>query len=334
MTIKDIAKECGCAVGTVSRVLNNQDYVSKKTREKVLEVVNKYGFELNKNAKALKSHGSKTIVVIVNGTSSPLLNSLLEIVQRKLEKSPYIATVVVIDEYDNEVQKAYNIYLERKPLGIVFLGGNPERYEVDFEKIRVPSVLISTKAEKKNASNLSSVSTDDYAASKDVALYLAKCGHKKIALISGELEMAEVSKRRYKGFKEGLDEEGIPFDLEKCCAFAKYSFASGACAMEELLKKYPTLTAVYAMSDVMAIGACRKLNDLGYKVPEDVSIVGFDGLDIADYYCPKITTIRQKKEKLVEEGIEILIDNIENNSGAAHRLIPYEFVEGESVRKL
>ena len=81
MTIKDIARESGVAVGTVSRVLNNQDYVSKATREKVLEVVNKYGFELNQNAKELKARGSRTIVIIVNGASSILLNSLLETIQ-------------------------------------------------------------------------------------------------------------------------------------------------------------------------------------------------------------------------------------------------------------
>ena len=88
MTIKDIAKECGCAVGTVSRVLNNQDYVSVKTREKVMEVVNKYNFVLNNNAKALKARGTKTILILVKGTSNILLNNLLEKVQKNMEKLP------------------------------------------------------------------------------------------------------------------------------------------------------------------------------------------------------------------------------------------------------
>ena len=113
MTIKDIAKECGCAIGTVSRVLNNHPDVSEKTRQKVMAVVEKHGFVLNTNAKQLKTQDRKNIVIIVKGASSTLLNGLLEKIQKKIENLPYTASVVVLDESDKFDEENYNNYHKR-----------------------------------------------------------------------------------------------------------------------------------------------------------------------------------------------------------------------------
>ena len=110
MTIKDIAKECGCGIGTVSRVLNNHPDVSEETRAKVMAVVDKYGFVLNKNASQLKSQDRKTIVILVKGTSNPLLNELLSFIMRRLEPLQYLSSVIVLDEYDNEAMIANRVY--------------------------------------------------------------------------------------------------------------------------------------------------------------------------------------------------------------------------------
>ena len=333
MTIKDIAKESGCAVGTVSRVLNNQEYVSEKTKAKVMEVVNKYNFVLNTNAKALKARGTKTILILVKGTSNILLNSLLEIVQKNMEDLDYTSKVIVLDEYDNEAVVAEKEQRETKALGIIFLGGNPEHNKEYFEKIKCPCVLITTKADSQEYENLSSVSTDSFEASGIVACYLADKGHKNIGIIGGDLESSETSKRRYAGFVKGLKSKGIEFD-QNHYATSKYSMEGGAKAAEELLKKNPKVTAVFAMSDMQAIGACRKFRDAGLNVPADISIVGFDGLPISQFYCPKITTIRQNKEELAVQGLRILLAAIENKIDAVHKNIPFEFIEGESVKTI
>lgn len=334
MTIKDIAKECGCAVGTVSRVLNNQEYVSEKTRAKVMEVVEKYNFVLNNNAKALKAHGTKTILILVKGTLNILLNDLLEIVEKQMEKLPYTSKVIVLDEYDNEAVEAEKELRETKALGILFLGGNPERNREVFLRIKCPCVLVSSRADTEEYENLSSVSTDSYQASLLVARYFARKGHKKIGVIGGDLVSSQTTKRRYAGFIEGLELSGMNFDTEKSYAKAKYSLEGGSMAAEELVKKFPDVTAIFAMSDMQAMGACRKLKDMGYRVPEDISVVGFDGLPISQYYCPKITTIRQNEEELAVQGLKTLLDAIEKKTAAVHKNIPFEFVEGESVREI
>jgi len=333
MTIKDIAKECGCAIGTVSRVLNNHPDVSEATRKKVMEVVEKYNFVLNTNAKLLKQQERKTIVVLVKGTSSILLNALLEKIQKKFEALPYNVDVVVLDEYDNEAQQANRIYYERKPLGIIFLGGNPERFQEDFGKIKIPCVLISNEAKNVENDYLSSVSIDNFDASYFLANNLIQQGHKKIGVIGGELS-SDVSQRRYEGFATAMQDAELRFDLKNDYVTSKYSFEGGAEAAKKLISQKPDLTGIFTMSDVMAMGAIRQLKDLGYSVPDDISVVGFDGISLADYYCPRVSTIKQPEDELVEKGLDLLLNCIDNQSKPVHLHIPFEFITGESVKKI
>lgn len=333
MTIKDIAKECGCAIGTVSRVLNNHPDVSDKTREKVMTVVEKHGFVLNTNAKQLKAQERKNIVIIVKGASSTLLNGLLEKIQKKFENLPYTSNVVVLDENDNEGLVATRINFEQKPLGFIFLGGSPKKLRGEFEKVHVPSVLISNQASSSRSEYLSSVSIDNLKASFTSAEFLLKNGHRKIGVIGGALD-SEISSTRYEGFLSALISAGVHFDFEKSYEIAKYSFEGGASAAKRLIAKNPDITAVFTMSDAMAIGACRAFWDLGYKVPDDISVIGFDGLTISDYFCPRLTTIRQIEEELAGEGLNVLLDSIENKASCCHKIVPFEFIQGESVKKI
>jgi len=334
MTIKDIARECGCAIGTVSRVLNNHPDVSESTRAKVMAVVEKHGFVLNTNAKQLKSQERKTIVVLVKGTSSILLNALLERIQKKFEDLPYTVDVVVLDEYDNEAQQANRIYYERKPLGIIFLGGNPQIYQEDFAKTKIPCVLISNEAKNVENENISSVSIDNFDASYFLANYLIQNGHKNIGVIGGDLSSSDISQRRFEGFAAAIQEAEFRFDLKKDFVTSKYSFEGGAEAAKKLITQNPEITAIFTMSDVMAMGAIRQLKDMGYSVPEDISIVGFDGISLADYYCPRITTIKQPEGDLVEKGLNLLLDCIEKKSDPSHLHISFEFIKGESVKHI
>lgn len=333
MTIKDIARECGCAVGTVSRVLNNHPDVSDKTRKKVMAVVEKHGFVLNANARQLKTQKRKNLVIIVKGTSSTLLNGLLERIQKKLELSEYYADVVILDETDNEGINATRIYFELKPLGIIFLGGTPDRLCGEFEKVHVPSVLISNQAETLGSDYISSVSTDNLKAANSSARFLIKNGHTKIGVIGGSMDSG-LSGTRYKGFLKAMKAAKLSFDFEKSYEVSKYSFEGGSSAAENLLKKNPDLTAIFTMSDAMAIGAIRKLKDMGKRVPEDVSVIGFDGIPLCDYFCPRLTTIHQMEEEMADEGLSVLLDSIENKNPPQHKQIPFELISGESVRDI
>lgn len=333
MTIIDIAKKSGYGVGTVSRVLNNHPNVSETARKKIMKVIEEYDFVVNKNAQLLKQP-SKNILILVKGTSNILLNSILEIIQKEIAKTKYTSSVFVLDEYENEALRALQFYYERRPVGIIFLGGNPQRYVTDFEKIKVPCVLVTNQAGNVENKNISSVGTDDQGASKEITKFLIDNGHKNIGVIGGNKDNSEITERRYLGFISAMEENSLEFDYATQYITTTYSFEGGAVAAKEFAKKANRPTAIFAMSDAMAIGAIRQFADMGIKVPEDISVVGFDGLPFTQYTCPRLTTIKQFENQLAKKGLDLLLNILEESETYSHDTVPYKLILGETVKKL
>ena len=332
MTIKDIARESGYSVGTVSRVLNGTQGVSAAAREAVMEVVDKYHFQLNNNAKLLKQQTSGGIAIIIKGTQNMLFAAVVEPMQALIEKRGYACMMFYIGEDDNEVEQAYRVCQERRPLGILFLGSNREYLRQSFHFIKVPCVLVTNSAAGLEFENLSSVSTDDRAAAKTAVDYLFSMGHEYIGILGGNITNSPTAARRYIGVKESFEEHRIPFDEERQYVTSHFSIADGYHAMERLLDRMPELTAVFAMSDVTAIGAIRAIHDRGLKVPENISVVGFDGIDVGRYMVPRLVTIRQYREVIAVRSVEILLNCIEGSSKSIYEVESFHLVPGESVR--
>ena len=324
VTIKDIARESGYSVSTVSRVLNNRNDVSPDARKKIEEVVAKFNFVPNNNAKHLKQNNSKAIGVLVKGISNMLFASV--------EKTEYTLVVSYLDEDADEVEQAILLCRERKPLGLLFLGGNPEYFHREFSGVDVPCVLVTNRANEMHFENLSSVATDDIAAARCAVDQLFVAGHRRIGILGGDFDKSYTSHQRVLGCEQSFSEHGAVLDVEHCYEKARFSFGSACRAMKRLIGKFPDVTAVFAMSDVMAIGAIRALRDLGYRVPEDVSVIGFDGTSLAEYYNPKLATIKQQHQTLANRSIEILFGQIELKKEPIHEIVPFEFVNGESIR--
>ena len=332
VTIKDIARESGYSVSTVSRVLNNRNDVSPDARKKIEEVVAKFNFVPNNNAKHLKQNNSKAIGVLVKGISNMLFASVVEEIQRMIEKTEYTLVVSYLDEDADEVEQAILLCRERKPLGLLFLGGNPEYFHREFSGVDVPCVLVTNRANEMHFENLSSVATDDIAAARCAVDQLFVAGHRRIGILGGDFDKSYTSHQRFLGCEQSFSEHGAVLDVEHCYEKARFSFGSACRAMKRLIGKFPDVTAVFAMSDVMAIGAIRALRDLGYRVPEDVSVIGFDGTSLAEYYNPKLATIKQQHQTLANRSIEILFGQIELKKEPIHEIVPFEFVNGESIR--
>ena len=332
VTIKDIARESGYSVSTVSRVLNNRNDVSPDARKKIEEVVAKFNFVPNNNAKHLKQNNSKAIGVLVKGISNMLCASVVEEIQRMIEKTEYTLVVSYLDEDVDEVEQAILLCRERKPLGLLFLGGNPEYFHREFSGVDVPCVLVTNRANEMHFENLSSVATDDIAAARCAVDQLFVAGHRRIGILGGDFDKSYTSHQRFLGCEQSFSEHGAVLDVEHCYEKARFSFGSACRAMKRLIGKFPDVTAVFAMSDVMAIGAIRALRDLGYRVPEDVSVIGFDGTSLAEYYNPKLATIKQQHQTLANRSIEILFGQIELKKEPIHEIVPFEFVNGESIR--
>ena len=332
VTIKDIARESGYSISTVSRVLNHKSDVSPDAKKKIEEIVQKFNFVPNNNAKHLKQNNSKAIGVLVKGTSNMLFASIVEEIQRMIEKTDYTLVVSYIDEDANEVEQAVLLCRERKPLGLLFLGGNPEFFEQDFKEVDIPCVLVTNRANMMKFDNLSSVATDDIAGARCALDALFDAGHTKIGILGGNLEKSHTSRQRFKGCKQSFEAHHQELNTDLCYEKTHFSFDSAYRGMGRLINKYPDMTAVFAMSDVTAIGAIRALRDRGYRVPEDISIIGYDGIALAEYYNPKLTTIKQQYQILATRSIEILFGQIDLKMDPIHELIPFELMQGESIQ--
>ena len=334
MTIKDLAAKTGYAVGTVSRALNDHPNVSDKARKAILQAAAECGFELNVNAKQLKQTHSNNILVIVKGTSNELFGEMLESIQSLIAATRYELVVDYMDEDLNEVIRAVQLCREKKPLGLLFLGGNPQNFAADFDKIDIPSVVVTNDASALKFDNLSSVSTDDFEAGRCAIHTLADFGHKHIAIIGGDRSTSETSRLRFEGCKMAFSERGLTFDDARDYQGVRYSAQDGYRATKALLSAGSIFPAIFAIADVMAIGAIRALWESGKRVPEDVSVMGVDGLPLGEFLVPQLSTIRQSVKPMALRSVELLLGAIENEKNATHETIPFEIQKRESIRKI
>ena len=334
MTIKDLSAQTGYSVGTISRVLNNQPNVSQKARDTILRAANECGFTLNANAKQLKQQHSNSILVLVKGTHNKVFALLVESIQDRIAETKYSLIVDYMDEAENEVLRALQLCREKKPLGVLFLGGNRENFLADFDKIPMPCVLVTNDASQFPFPNLSSVSSDDKLAGRIAIEHLIALGHRRIAIIAGDYTHSDIGRLRYEGAMEAFREHGIPFDPETDCETIRYTCQGGYNAAQHLLERGRDFTAIFAMSDVMAVGAIRGLRDEGKRVPEDISVVGFDGVELGEFFIPRLASISQNVAELADRSFRMLLDNIENRISPRYEILPVSLLDRESARKI
>lgn len=334
MTIRDLARLSGYSLGTVSRVLNNQPNVSEKARTAILAIAEESGFEINVSAQLLKQQRSNTVLIIVKGTANEMFASMVEQLQSLFSRTAHPLIVDFIDEDDNEVLRAVRLCRERKPAGLMFLGGSNRNFVEDFGKIQVPAVLVTNDASDLPFENLSSVSTDDRSGAASAVDHLIRSGHRAIAVLGGDRSLSDTSALRYRGCVEAFEANGLAFDEQRFYHTGRYSYEFGYSGMQAVLRATPQVTAVFAMADVIAIGAMRALADAGLRVPEDISVVGYDGLKIGSFYTPKLSTVAQSVELLARRSFSVLMDHIEHGGAARHLTVPFTLSNRESVRKL
>ena len=337
ITITDIARLSGYSISTVSRVINNRADVSEKARETIEKIIRDNDYEPNANARMLKQTVSSVVSVIVRGNRSVFFDSVLEEIQLRMREHGESINVTFIRETDDAVAAAIRIGQSLKPKGIIFLGGNTDHFREKYPELNIPGVLVAVDAEGLGFENLSSFTTDDEAAAGCAAGKLLSLGHKRIGIIggdagdgSGELE-SDFSTLRICGAVKKLEANGIKFDFDRDYEPCAFSAESGYKAAEKLLTKSPDLTGIFTLNDEIAFGAMRALKDMGLTVPEDVSMIGFNGVDYTRYSLPRLATIRQDAAMLARKSVDDLLLRISFGSPAVYEKIPYEYVDGESA---
>lgn len=331
ITIKDIARECGCAVSTVSRALNDHPDVSQKTKEKIKAIVQEHGFVPNNNARQLKAQQTRSILILVKGAFNLFFAAILEQMQTQIAAAGYVAEVHYLDEDADEVLVAQQLQREHKPLGFLFLGGNVLAFQKRFSAIKLPSVLATTISDTLRFSKLSCVGVDDVTAGAHACQYLMQKGHRVIGVIGGNRALSYISALRYQGFGAAYQEAaGVPHpeNLYQRCSF---SLESGYRAMQKLLERQKEITAVFCMSDITAMGAIRAIHDAGLRVPQDISVLGFDGIQMGRFCTPRLATLHQPQQEIATRSVELLLAQIERGAAGQNVIMPANLVEGESV---
>ena len=334
INIKDIARLAGVGVATVSRVINNTGEVKEATQKRVREIIKEYNYVPNNSARNLKRSQSNTVCVLMKGIANPVFNDMLSIIQKKSIDNHYNIMIQQIDQDEDELDAAIVQMKEKRLRGIILLGGIIKNRGNKFKELDIPLVMVtSNEVDNISADEFSSIAIDDRMAAYEATKYLLQLGHRKIAFMAAELENYGIMKLRLEGYKDALNEAGIPYDETLTENARSFSIKSGYQAFQELNQRCGgRFTAVFAIADTLAIGCLRAAKESGYQLPEDLSVMGFDGIEFGAYYSPSLTTVRQPYEYMAEQAIFMmrgLLDNEDNR----HMVLNAEIVERESCAK-
>ena len=335
-TIKDVARICGVGVSTVSRAINNHPDINPQTRQRILEVIEQNGYIPNNSARNLKRTESKTIAVLIRGITNPFFQGMIKTIEQITERRRYGFLLQQVDEENDEVEAALELEKEKKPCGIVFLGGTASHKEDMVRQLKAPFVVCTiTLGPDVRKELYSSVAIDDVLAGYEMTSYLISMGHRRIAMVAARKDDAAIGRMRLEGYCKALADHHIPVDPDLILYAEKgedaYSMVNGYRAASRFIQSGREATAFLVISDNAAFGVCKAIRDAGKSVPGDYSVASFDGIEMASYYNPTLTTMKQPCEEMAAEAMNILLDRIDGFGQNEHRLFQARLTEGESV---
>ena len=312
MTLKDIAKESGVSVMTVSNVINGKfDRVSQKAVQKVQAVIDKYQYVPNLTARSLTARSTHIIGCILSDQANhyenifenPYVSTMLGIIEHDLRKKGYYVMIRAVQTYEDIISFLKNWNCD----GALFF--NPQNNEIiqklahDFS---MPLVFFDSNC---SDPDILAVDTDDFHGGYLSTQYLISHGHKKIAFLAAPT--SSVVKNRFDGYKKALSESGIPFD-DSLVFPIQPLYDNGVKAGKEIAQNQRGITAIVTTADICAVGCMEGLRLGGIRIPEEISIVGYDNLSICNYTYPKLTSISQNIPLKAHLGVELLLKCLEN----------------------
>lgn len=310
-TIKDIAKRSGVGIATVSRVLNGSGSASKEAKERVMAAVRELNYVPNSSARNLKMGPSKTILVAAKSVGNPFFQKVIRKIEGLVLLRGYSLEIRNIGTAEDEMTAVRQYAGSGKPCGVIMLGGSFGYADEDFTGLGIPCVLVTVKAADGVDTGLySSVMIDDEAEMRRAVEYLIGLGHRRIGCIySNHEDLVTPNLRRFWGYRRALLENGMEYDpglVSPAADIFGSGYEFGFNRMKNLMEKNPDMTAVVAMADVMAIGAAKAVLMSGRRIPEDISVIGFDGIEEAEYYSPALDTVAQPAALMAQHAVEAL----------------------------
>lgn len=331
-TIKDVANRVQVSIATVSRVLNGQGGYSKNTEAKVLNAIQEMGYQPNAMARSLINNRSNTIAILFPEVSSQFSAKILAGAEEAIHSFGSSVIVCNTSSRGQRTMKYLQLLAEKRVEGIIFVSETmTKEYFSKLNSMKIPVVLAATESYQYP---FPFVKVNDQHAAYSAAAYLISKGHKRIGMISGNREDVIAGLPRVAGFKQAMMNHGISPNEDEIMYAAGFSFKDGVQSLSKLLEKVPDITAVFAASDEMALGAISAAHKMGLIIPDDLSIIGYDNLPIAEMCLPPLTTVEQPLVKIGKIAAEMLFTMMETEHTAESRIVPHKIIERETVRTI
>lgn len=330
VTIKDIAREANVSVTTVSRVLNNKPDVSSKTKKKIKKIIQNHDYKPSSLARGLVLQKSHTIGLIIPDISNPFFPGVAKGIEDFARKLDYSVIYCNTGNDTNKEKEAIQLLKSRKVDGmIVSLSVNQENKE-ELNKLKKQNFPIIQIDREIPGIDYPSVVVDNKESARNVVKYFQKNGHTKIGHISGNLKIKS-AKDRLSGFKEEMKKLDL-FYKNEWIKEGDYSRESGYKRMKEILKTKKIPSALFIANDLMALGAYEAIFEKKLKIPEDISIIGHDDIEVASLINPKLTTVFQPKYEIGKYAGKLLISKINKpDLNFERKVLSTELITRDSV---
>lgn len=336
-TLWDVARAAGVSAATVSRALEKPDSVAAETRRRVMEAVASCGYTPNIQARNLRKMETRLVTVLIADVTNPFFNEIVRGVEQVARAQGY-SVLLADSENDPGQEAAYgNLLAARRTDGMILLNGRlPIGLAADPPKsgagraAKPPPIVVA--CEYLTNRDLPTVQIDNVEAARKATDHLIEQGHRRIGFIAGPM-LNVLSRDRLQGYRDALLDSGLPFD-EALVAPGDFSILSGIAATRRLMQGAEAPSAIFASNDEMAFGAIRAARDAGLKVPQDLSVIGFDDIRFSAYVDPPLTTIRQPGLEIGRTAMTMLLAILRDAKLPQRRVVlPTELVARASVRR-
>ena len=332
VTIKDVARESDLSVATVSRVLNHSANVSEEAVERVNEAIRKLGYSPNFLGRNLRKRETNVILVIMPSSEHTFYMKIVAGIQRYAQSRGYDIISASSNSTSEIEVRQMNMLFNRTVDGVILLGTS---YSAETLNTLAKSYDIALCCEDVEGADVLTVVVDDEKAAYDAVKSLAEMGHKRIGFI-GANDTSASSRRRRKGYLRALAECGLDIRADYMC-LGTFEYEHGAEGLEMLMTLSEPPTAVFCVSDLLAISAIHKANDMGIVVGKDLSVMGFDNITMCEMMLPTLSTVEQPCSELGETVVKKLISNFGESADKkdnGYYTVPHRVIMRDSVVRL
>lgn len=323
-SIREVAKRAGVSPATVSRVINGTARVDEEKRERVEKAIEETGFRPNELARALYRKSSKIIGVIVPDIENPFFSELAKAIEKEAYEQEY--RILLCNSDDQKEKELANLQMlaQLQADGVILMTNTGEKSQ-SYEAVSMPIVFVDRRSDEMGQTSV--IEADHYAGGKLAAEHLIACGCRKITCIRGPQELSS-GKKRYEGYREVCRQ----YSMKERFVDSTYKYEDGAKAAEEVLRRYPDTDGIIACNDMTAVSVYKVLQKRGYRVPDDIQIIGFDGVKFGRFLTPELTTVAQPIKEMGKCAVQMILGTVKELPRDREMKFPVMLIKGETTK--